>query len=165
MLGEISAAFGVLKGGIELVRDFEDEQVDIRFSVGDMLMSAQSPQGESVLAFVTITNASSSPQSITDIALDFGKEKAQRLPILNLEAKDTANELLSVKSYTYTAHFEREADEFRDFRVLPDDIYLKENESRSGAVLFQLPDLDKVSDPALEITVGADKLLSRSLQE
>jgi hypothetical protein len=165
MLAEISTAFGVLKGGIELVRDFEDEQVDIRFSVRDMLMSAQSPQGESVLAFVTITNASSSPQSITDIALDFGEEKAQRLPILNLESEDTANELLSARLYTYAAHFEREADEFRDFRVLPDDIYLKENESRSGAALFELPDLDEVSAPALEVIVGADKLLSRNLEE
>jgi len=163
MIAEISAAFSVLKGGIELVQKVGNEQIDIHFSVDDILTSESSTGSESVLAFVTITNASSSPQSITDILLSFGEAKARRLPVTNLEAQDTARELLSVRSYTYAAHFTREADEFRDFRILPDDVYLRENESCSGAVLFELPDTDEVLKPALELTVGAGTILGRDL--
>jgi len=163
MIGEISAAFSVLKGGIELVQQVGDEKIDIYFSVDDILTSGSSTGGESVLAFVIITNSSSSPQSVTDIALDFGSAKAKRLPITGLKSQDTAKELLSVSSYTYTAHFERKPNEFRDFRILPDDIYLRQNESCSGAVLFELPSSGDIEEPKLELTVGTGTVLNRRL--
>ncbi|NBB87161.1 MAG: hypothetical protein GVY12_13215 [Bacteroidetes bacterium] len=164
MIAESVALFSALKDGITLVKQLESDRIDLRFAVKDFLISDSSRGRTAALAFVLITNASSRPHSITEIALKLGDEEVSRLPLKKLETQDMAGKSIKAVSHVDMAHFERADGQMTDLRVLPSDIYLRENESIGGCLLFMLPDVEPVTEFTLRLEVSGQVDLTQSVE-
>ena len=142
-------AFGALRHGFELHRQFRDEDIRLRVSVRHGLA-----EREYALALMRITNQTDQPRSVTDLGLWFGERRADRLPVRKIQVVDARAEMIRVDSDAFVANFERR--DLVDFTILPQDIYLGPHDTRSGCVLFRLP-LPIVGTP-IDLTGGGQTL-------
>ena len=140
------SALNSLREGIKFDREYKGKKLDITFLVKHVLEGR-----ESVLAFVKVTNNSEAPYSITEMALVFGKSRAERVPLNTIIV---TSGLIKAKSHTMTYIFKRQ--NLDDLRILDDDLYLQMNESRSGYVIFKIPkgSIDSVLEAEVEICGG-----------
>ncbi|MEL6445847.1 MAG: hypothetical protein AAFY55_17730 [Bacteroidota bacterium] len=161
-----SAAFGLLEAGIRLSKSTTDGDLGISLKIKNLAVGKSRLDTGAALAFLVVTNNSDQPRSITDIILDWGTTRANRVPLVSLEpidSFDSALNELDAKSHVYSALFYEVDPLFADLRILPDDIYLRPNESRSGCALFAFEEKAGVSAPLIIVEVGGLGVLSKSL--
>ena len=163
MIAEVSALFGVLKGGVELAKTFGDERIDVVVRMKQLLLTEDASTAGAALAFLSITNRSAEPQSVTDIVVDFGTARATRVPISKIDSPLMSGTFIDVQSYVHHAGFEQQEGYFYDFRTLPQDIYLLPNESKSGCVLLMLPEVSEPDHALLIVEVAGSKVLSKEI--
>lgn len=163
-LATIVSLFSMLKSGVELAEHFDQEEVDVMvrarntfFAEGDGI------HGPAVLTDLVITNRSDSPQSVTDITIAMGETSADRIPAFETEFRTMSRDLLSALSPRFQAEFNIADGDLHYFQKLPSDIYLRQNESKSGLVLFKIPVDLETRQAELQVTVGGNRLLSASL--
>lgn len=159
----VTTLFSLLANGIELRKALVNETIDVSLKVKKFFIAKYSSLGKAVLAFVVVTNRSQVPLSITDFNVVLDDQKSERVPITELRFKDSNNTYLTALSFGHVAYFDLPEAALLDLRNLTMDIYLRPNESKSGLVLFKLPDVKQVANPELELHIGDELLLKQPL--
>jgi hypothetical protein len=163
-ISTIVSLFSMLKSGVELAERFDQESIDVVVRARKTFFAeSDGIHGPAALAELVITNRSDLPQSITDITISLGERSAIRIPAFETKFRTISPDYLSAVSPRFQADFEVGESDLHYFDALPSDVYLRQNESKSGLVLFKLPSEVGDGEAELNLTVGANRLLSASL--
>jgi hypothetical protein len=129
--------FSVLKSSVELAERFDDREVKIEMiAKNQFLTEGDGIHGPAALTEFVITNRSKSPQSVTEITILIDDEKSIRIPSFETEFKTMNRDHLSTHAKRFQAEFDIGKGDLHHFEPLPSDIYLRQNESRSGPCTF-----------------------------
>ena len=159
----VSTAFGALSAGIHIREAIAKDSVGVSIRVSQFAIGATIYGVGAALAFMSVTNESDSARSVTDVAIDFGTSRASRVPLLNLSYPMYADSIIDAESYVHSSGFEDVSPPFADLRRLPQDIYLRPNESQSGCALFVFEQKGELSPPLVIVEVGGFGILSKQL--
>ena len=159
----VSTALGALSAGIQIRDSVEKGAIGISLRVKQFVVGTTHLGTGAALAFIAVTNDSDRPRSITDITIDFGRSRASRVPLIDLSYPTFSDSMIDAESYVHSSGFDDVSPPFPDLRRLPQDIYLRPNESQSGCALFVFEDKGELSPPLVIVEVGGLGVLSKQI--
>jgi len=163
-LPAFASLFNVLNSSVKLAEHFDDGEVRLEIiSKNQFFTEGDGIHGPAALVELVITNRSDSPQSVTEIAIMIDGERSTRIPNFEPKFQTMSSNHLSVHAKRFQAEFDIGEGSLHNFELLPSDIYLRNNESKSGLVLFKLPEVESYKEPELQLGVGGGKKLEKSL--
>jgi hypothetical protein len=156
--------FNVLKSSVELAERFDDGEVKIELIAKNQFFTeGDGIHGPAALIELVITNRSESPQSITEITILIDNEEATRIPSFEPKFQTMSRDHLSTHAKRFQAEFDIGEGDLHNFELLPSDIYLRHNESKSGLVLFKLPKVEEYNEAELKLGIGGGNKIKKSL--
>ncbi|APF16973.1 hypothetical protein Calab_1509 [Caldithrix abyssi DSM 13497] len=148
LIGFISQMIDIISKGIELKDRKKEKSPVFHFKVNGFSLDKKC-----LLLEVSVSNNSEMPFTIVGFKLILGDLEIDNLPIENVKIITSAGDVIQVNAPFNLFIMERK--KIKSLKILPSNLYLLQNQTDSGLILFELPPkIDITQNAKLKLLIG-----------